>query len=420
VAYLLLGANFSQVPFEQLQTLDRHAEQLRSVYFSKNSDGMPQPGILISTCNRFEVYLDSQNPEADTKRIWQATAQVTGMTRDQVSTILKVTSGTAVAQHLYQVASGLQSMVVGESEITGQVRSALRFSQSHGQISGLLNVLFQSALATAKKVSARTGLGSAGRSIIATAIGLLGRADSRAKVLVLGTGAYARVVVNTLQKSGYNDITTFSFTGRAAAFAAKHSTIAAPHNDLGLLMQDADLVIAASGRTKHAVGYHLAKQVSQNRVSPLQIVDVALSPSVSPAAYELPNIQVLDLDFISRHVPAEHHEAIHEANGIVAAELERFLTEQQARRLAPAISALKIRVDKWVAAETARVAKESGSEAASEVRRSLVRITNAMLHEPMVQAKALAANDKLQDLDSAIAKIANLEELVGTVHGYQI
>ena len=420
MAFLLLGANFSQVPFEQLQTLDRYSEQLRSAYFSKDPAGTSCPGVLISTCNRFEVYLETQNSDSDVKRILRATAEQTGLSLDQVSSILKVTSGSAVTEHLFQVASGLQSMVVGEGEITGQVRAALKYAQTHGQISGPLNGLFQSALATAKKVATTTGLGNVGRSIIATAINLLEPQNTDAKVLVIGTGAYARVVVSALKRAGYQRITTFSFTGRAQSFSSKYGTTAATTEDLGTLMSQAQVVIAASGRTKHAIGYHLAKQVSEARSDKLQIVDVALNPSVSPAAYSLPNVQVLDLEFIGSHVPAEHHESILLANQIVASELERFVTEQQARRLAPAISALKLRVAEWVEAETARVSSEAGLEAATEVRRSLLRITNAMLHEPMIQAKALASNPKPQNLDSAIAQIAQLEELVGTSHGYQI
>ena len=181
--------------------------------------------VLLATCNRLEVYLDAERFHDALEAVIDLLAA--GRTdpvvaRDEIAGMLQVRVGTPVAAHLFAVASGLDSMVVGEAEISGQVAAALRHAQAAGSVTPSLNLLFQSASRTAKRVASSTGLGAAGRSVASVALDVaetwVGNWDA-ATVLLIGTGSFARVIVAALRSRGCRQIRVFSASGRADEFA---------------------------------------------------------------------------------------------------------------------------------------------------------------------------------------------------------
>jgi len=344
-------------------------------------------------------------------------SQISGLDVDYVSKVLHVSFGSSVAQHLYSVASGLESMIVGEGEISGQVRRALQESHDSGAATPGLEQLFQTASTVAKRVSTETGLGAAGRSIIATGLELF---EARfgllagKRVLVFGTGAYARVSVAALQRLGVAEILVYSESGRAEEFSSNRETTPVERGGLRRALASVDAVVTASGSRNYSISLHLAQdvlelQAAERREPGLKIVDVALAQSVAPRAYELDGVDILDLEYIHRNAPAEHAEAILAANQIVVEAVAEFEAGQAARSVDPMISALRAHIGAWVTEEVERVRKRAGAETAEEVARSLNRVTNALLHTPTVQAKELAKAGNQKDYAKAVKTLFGID-----------
>lgn len=418
MVFVLLGANYNDIPLEQLENLERHTNEIRQTLLKPNSANSPiLGGVLIGTCNRFEVYLDAENFYGSVDETIRVVSQVSGMDVDYVSKVLHVSIGSSVAQHLYSVASGLESMIVGEGEISGQVRRALQESHDAGTATSGLQQLFQTASTVAKRVSSETGLGAAGRSIIATGLELFEArfgALAGKKVLVFGTGAYARVSVAALQRLGVAEILVYSESGRAEDFSSNRETTPVERGGLRRALADVDAVVTASGSRNYSISLHLAQDVlelqkAEGREAGLKIVDVSLAQSVAPRAYDLPGVNILDLEYIHRNAPAEHAEAIMAANQLVLEAVAEFEAEQAARSVDPMISALRAHIGGWVEEEIERVRKRAGDETADEVARSLTRVTNAMLHTPTVNAKELAKAGNQKDYAKAVKTLFGID-----------
>ena len=417
MVFVLLGASYNDVPLEQLESLERHTDKIRSALLgSAAASEIISGGVLIGTCNRFEVYLDTDHFHQAVEHTIRVVAETSGLDADYVSKVLHVSNGSSVAQHLYAVASGLESMIVGEGEITGQVKRAFKESQDAGFSSPSLNALFQTAANVAKQVSNKTGLGAAGRSIISAAIDIHEAEHESVQgkqVLIMGTGAYARVIVAALQRAGCHNILVYSSSGRAELFSESHDTCALEPSELGLALAKVDLVITASGGTTHSIDAGLAADAAAARVAegrgPLSIIDVALHASVAPEVYSISGINVLDLNAIRVKAPQEHAESILQAQDIVAQAVEEFEVEQASRKIDPVISALRAHVGVWVDEEVERVRKRSGDDAAAEVAHSLHRVTNALLHAPTVNGKELAKSGNQADYVQAVKTLFGID-----------
>lgn len=427
MAFVLLGSDFQQSPLEELESLERHADEIRDGL--TESQGFFYGAVVISTCNRFEVYLDTDDFHAAVEQVVKTVAEVSGLSPDHCSKLLRVSYGDSVAQHLYSVASGLESMIIGEGEIAGQVKRSLQEAQIRKQVSSSLQRLFQSAAAVSKRVSAQTGLGAAGRSIINAGLDLYeanhGALDGKS-VLLMGTGAYARVIVAALKRANCAQIYSYSATGRAELFSEGHGTVALSANsltsgELAGTMATIDLAVTASGGATPSINFHLAQKVAQLREDPLTIIDVTLSGGVSKSVLELPDFKVYTLEAIREFAPAEHAESVLTAQEIVRESVASFEAEETARQVDPMVAALRSHVTAWVKEEIERVRRKSGDAAADEVGHSLNRVVNALLHTPSVNAKSLAQDGNHSDYLAAIKTLFNIDlqaELpTGEAHG---
>ena len=396
MVFVLLGTNYNDIPLEQLEILEHHTNQIRDALLA-NTEKL-QGGVLIGTCNRFEVYLETDDYHWAIEETIRVVSSVSGLPADYVSKVLRVSFGSAVAQHLYSVASGLESMVIGESEIAGQVRRSLSEAQVGNTTTTALNQLFQTASMVSKRVASETGLGAAGRSIIATGLELFEArfgAIRGKRVLIFGTGAYARISVAALQRLGVAEILVYSESGRADEFSSNRETTPVYRGGLRRALAEVDLVVTASGSRNYSISLHLAQDVlalqQELAFEPkLNVIDVALAQSVAPRAYELPGVNILDLEYIHKHAPAEHSDAVTAANEIVLDAVAAFEAEQAARTVDPLISGLRSHIAGWVTEEIERVRRRAGDETADEVARSLNRVANALLHTPTVNAKEWA------------------------------
>jgi glutamyl-tRNA reductase len=307
-----------------------------------------------------------------------------------------VHQGADAAAHLFAVTSGLESVVVGEDEISGQVRRALDAARADGLTSGELERLFQKATHTSRGVRNRTQLRGAHRSLVRLALDL---ASSRiaewgaARVVLVGTGRYAARTVDALRARGAGDIHVFSPSGRAESFAAQRGLV--PATDFAAAVAEADVVITC---TADAV-VHADAFVPGHRVL---VIDLGLPRNVDPAVGAVEAVELLDLETIRLHAPLEEFSAHADARAIVGDAATEFHADREA---GPAITALRGDVLKIVEDEIAR-ARARG--AGDDVESALRHLAGVLLHRPSVRIKELAVEGRIDEARAALELLHGL------------
>ena len=332
--------------------------------------GLAAGAVPLATCNRAELYLDVQDPAAAhaAARSLLADGAVAG------SALRVLISRRAVA-HLFSVASGLESMVVGEREIVGQVRAALAEARAAGTTTGVLAEAFGQALRVSRAIEAATGLGSAGRSLVGRALDLVEPVDwGRARCLLVGTGSYAGACLAALQSRGVRDVRVFSGSGRGRQFAVNHGVRATA--DLPGALAEVDVVVTCSGTGGTLLAAHLVTAARAGDDRPLVVLDLALERDVEPAVGALPGVRLVTLRDVAAATPAADG-PVRAAQEMVDRAAVRFEADRRAREW-----------DRAVVARRAEVLAGLGER--QDVPPADRRRVHAALHGPTVQARAAA------------------------------
>ena len=391
---MVLGASHHDLELTELDRLTGNPDllSLGLAELSARADSPVAGLVVVATCNRLEIYVDAARFHDAIDEVTGVVSAVTGIPVDDVSGLLKVRVGAPVAAQLFTVTAGLDSMVVGEAEIGGQVARAFRTAQEAGTTSTAINLLFQSAARTAKQVATDTGLGAAGRSIASVALDIVsGTTDLvGAHAVIIGTGAYARVVAAELRHRGSGRLSVFSPSGRATAFADRHHAEPIAADQLASALVKADLVVSCSGSAVPVIDEALLSAVLELRDMPLPIIDLALHADVAPAARTVPGVQLVDLHTVSEQADPAHLSAVTHAQDIVIAGVAAFEDRMAVRRLDPAVVALRQHISGAVEKEMLRLRAKYPSEIAADVELALHRVTQSLLHTPTLRAKELA------------------------------
>lgn len=357
--------------------------------------------VVLATCNRFEAYLDIDEPltggeAVAVESVVEAMAAASDVPVDLLRASVAVHQGPDAAAHLFAVTSGLESVVVGEDEISGQVRRALDAARAAGQTSSELERLFQKATHTSRGVRNRTQLRGAHRSLVRLALEL---ASSRvadwaaARVVLVGTGRYAARTVDALRARGAGDIHVFSPSGRAEAFAAQRGLL--PVSDFATAAAEADVVITC---TADAV-VHADAFAPGHRVL---VIDLGLPRNVDPAVGAVAGVELLDLETIRLHAPLAEFSAHADARAIVG----DAATEFHADRLAgPAITALRGDV---LAIVDDEIARARGRGAGDDVEAALRHLAGVLLHRPSVRIRELAVEGRIDEARAALELLHGL------------
>ena len=357
--------------------------------------------VVLATCNRFEAYLDIDEPltggeAVAAESVIEAMADASGVSVDLLRASVAVHQGADAAAHLFAVTSGLESMSVGEDEISGQVRRALDAARADGMTSSELERLFQKATHTSRGVRNRTQLRGAHRSLVRLALEL---ASSRvaewaaAKIVLVGTGKYAVRTVEALRARGAGDIHVFSPSGRAEAFAAQHGLI--PVSDFAAAVAQADVVITCTAdAVVHADAFTPGRRVL--------VIDLGLPRNVDPAVGAVDAVELLDLETIRLHAPLAEFSAHADARAIVGDAATEFHADREA---GPAITALRGDVLRIVDAEIAR-ARSRG--AGDDVEAALRHLAGVLLHQPSVRIRELAVEGRIDEARTALELLHGL------------
>lgn len=381
--------------------------------------------VILSTCNRFEIYCEvPAGLDADAARhaVLAVVSACSGIRFADIASAFACYTGPSVAEHLFAVAAGLDSAVVGEREIAGQIRRALTAAQASGAACGGLIRLFQAASRTAKDVGARTALGEAGRSIVSVALELAAGKSRRAglsemSAVVFGTGAYAGSTLALLRARHCPNISIYSSSGRAEAFAATRGATALKPAELPAAIRQADVVIGCSGRGQRNSASFL-RQFRQGATGPLVVVDLALGRDFDPDIALLPNVEVITLETVRLAAPQAHLETLRDAAALVQQAARRFEEAQNTRLMDPAIVALRWHAQEVLNAEVDRVRAQHGPTATSEaVEAALRRMLRQLLHLPTSRARELAAAGRHDDYSEALEVLFGLDiSLIGRHH----
>jgi glutamyl-tRNA reductase len=393
MSVLLVGTSHHHAPVEVRERVALDGPAAAAVA-ARLADAVGE-AVCLSTCNRTEIYVAGDGGPAESA----ARAVFVELGGTEIEPLLYRLHGGAAALHAMRVAAGLDSMVPGEGEILGQVRSALEAGKPGPQ----LDRLFRQALYAGKKVRAETAISESPTSVASAAAALakqvFGDLDGRS-VLVVGAGQTAELAARNLAKRGAEIVAIANRAGgeRGPALASQVGARALSLEDLEGVLNEVDVVISSTSAGGYVLGApEIASALARRKGMPLLLIDIAVPRDVDPAVHALDGCYLFDIDDLQsvvEHTLAGRLEEASRAEAIAAAEAERFIEWQSSREVVPAIAELRERAEAIRAGELARaegvLARLSDSE-----RRLLESVTagivNKLLHLPTVRLKEAAA-----------------------------
>ncbi|GGS62824.1 glutamyl-tRNA reductase [Planobispora rosea] len=419
MSVLVVGLSHRTAPVALLERVSVSGDRLVKLLHDVHVAAGVAEAMVVSTCNRVEVYAVVDRFHAVVNEVSELLSVHSGVPKEQLTPHLYVHYEDRAVEHLFSVGAGLDSMVVGEGQILGQVRQALRLAQEQGTLGATLNDLVQQALRVGKRCHAETGIDRAGASLVGVGLTLaarvLGPIQGR-RALVVGAGSMSALSAATLQRAGVSDIVVVNRTHeRAVRLAQTVGGRAAPFADLAAELAEADLVISCTGATDVVV--------TADMVTPREmfLLDLALPHDVDPAVRLLPGVTLVDLESMQEggaDTGADDGgrvEAVAAVRGIVAEEVAAYLSAERAARVTPTVVALRSKAADVVEAELGRLVSrvpEIEGRIRDEVTQTVRRVVDKLLHEPTVRVKQLAESPAGDHYAEALRELFNLNPKV--------
>jgi glutamyl-tRNA reductase len=420
VSFVVIGLNHRTVPLGILERVTVSASVLPKALVDLAGREHLAEVAVLSTCNRTEVYAFCTKFHPALADVSEFLAERAGMSADALNEHIYSYYDEAAITHLFGVAAGVDSMILGEGEILGQVKEAIKVAEAEGTAQQALSRVFRHAIEVGKRSRAETGINRGAVSISSAAVALaadeLGSLVDR-RVLVLGAGEMGEGIARALAGSGVAELTVTGLgTERSGDVAAKVGGKAMPLSGLDDALVNVDVVMSSTGATEFVLDRDRLAAAMQRRFDrPLLIVDIAVPRDVDPAVALLSGITLLDMDdlraFAEQSLDQRRRE-VSRVHRIVASERERFQAEHAAREVAPLISALRARAEELRLAELERYRKHlegldhKSLEAVDALTRGLVA---KLLHEPTVRVKSAAGSGRGQLYADALEALFNLE-----------
>jgi glutamyl-tRNA reductase len=394
VNLLSVGASYRTADVGILERLAIGEDALPSVLQRLVDQPYVGEAVVLSTCNRVEVYAAVTGFHGGLGDVCGVLAEHSGLSATDLAQHLYVHYDEAAVQHSFRVSAGLDSMVVGEAQILGQLRDAYHAATESDSAGRLLHELMQQALRVGKRAHAETGIDRAGQSVVTAALDVaathLGDLTGRT-ALVIGAGAMGALSVATLTRSGVGPLRISNRSAeRADRLAEAYGATAVPFDELDAALAAVDLVVSATAS--------ISPVLTRDRLAkagPLVVLDLAVPRDVAPDAGDIAGVTVIDIDGLAagrRALPAAAETAAVEQ--IVAAEVEHFLAWLRGADIAPTVAALRTRADDVVSAELRKLMArrpEFSAEQRADVSRTLHRVVQQLLHSPTVRVRQLAA-----------------------------
>ena len=403
----LVGGTHRTVPLDLRERLAFSAEQAAAALARFRERFPGREGVLLSTCNRVEFYAAGAEAAPPPEQIVSVLAECRGIDAGLLNPVLAQVEDEAVVRHLFGVASGLDSMVLGEPQILSQVKQAWALAQESRTSGPLTGGMFQAALRTAKRVATETALGRERTSIPSVAVadfasGVFERFDDK-RILLVGAGKMAAETLRYLREAGGRDVTVVNRTAsRAVELAAR---LAARPGDFAALEAElvaADLVVSTTGATEPVVSGELFARVEARRGGrPLVVLDLAVPRDFDPRIGDRPGVWLYCVDDLAAACEANRKSRQRElpaALAIVDEETRRFMGDLHHRATTPVIEQLRAG---WT---------ETGDAERAEIRQAFERYAAKLLHPPLASLRDESRSGTPHGLLDALRRLFDLRE----------
>ena len=413
MSVLVVGLSHRTAPVSVLERAAVPVEDIRKTIEELHDAEPIGEVLLLATCNRVEVYADVARFHPAVAEISTVIARQAGMQVHELADHLYVHFAEAAVEHMFSVASGLDSMVVGESQILGQMRSAYATGTEVGSVGTVLHELAQTALRVGKRAHSETGIDQAGASVVSVALdqarAVLGALEGTTAVVV-GAGSMGALSCATLKRYGVQDIVVANRSiDRAERLAASVGGRAVPLASVREAIANADILVCSTGAAGIVVD---ADQIGPRTERLLVVLDIALPHDVDPLVADLPGVTYVDLDRLRRAGAMVSDADVAAATAIVGDELREYLAEQQRLAVAPTVTALRARANEVIELEMARLdgrLPELSDVERREVADAVRRAVEKVLHAPTVRVKELASTPGGDQYAAALRELFDLD-----------
>ena len=402
---LMVGAASPGVPLDLLGRLAAREEAADGVCAAGCGSGAGE-AVVLSTCSRTEIYVVSAegSHKGLEQRLVEVLAGHAGLAPAEIRPYLRTLAGDEVVAHLFRVAAGLSSRLVGDADVAAQVRRAARDATRAGTLGPELGRVFAGAVAAARRAQRQSRLRgldlgrSLGRRAAELGLETLGGSPASAAAVVVGTGQMARAAVGGLRSQGVQPSVCGRDLGRAEALAGRTGG-ALLLGQLPSALADCDLVVCCTSAPEPIIEAHIVAAVTAGRRRPLVIVDLSVPRNVDLSVGGLTGVRLIDIEGLTDD-PVMHHDldpALKVAEAVVDEQVDAYLAAQRTRMVGPLIVALRARLEGVCRAELRRAGFEAVSE--HDLERAAAGITAKLLHTPISCAREAAAAGDAATLD---------------------
>jgi len=419
VSVVVVGLNHRTVPLELLERMNVSHARLPKVLGDLAGREHISEVVLLSTCHRTEVYAVAERYHGAVQDIRNVFSEMAFIPPEDFSDHLYTYFDDGAVNHLFSVAAGLDSVVLGESEILGQVRQAWQSAQEEGVAGSRLAALFRHALVAGKRARTETAIARGSTSLAHAAVDMAARRVGSLegkRILLLGAGDVGEsMAVAVAGIAGAQVFVANRTWDRAVALASRVGGRAVQLDGLASALTEADVLMTSTGAPSAIVDHtDLAPVVERRGGRPLLIVDVAMPRDIDPSVAELPGVELLDLDDVRAFVEAglaERRREVSKVRTIIDEERERFIDSVTAREVAPTIAALRERAEALRIAELGR--QRSRLEGLDPKQRDAVEavtrgVLAKLLHDPTVRLKDAAGTPRGDRLSDALRELFDL------------
>jgi glutamyl-tRNA reductase len=419
---LLVGISHRTAPVELRERVDFQTRGVAGALRALAERGSAREAVVVSTCNRSELYVACDEAAATRQDLVRFVSDYNGVPVSEVTPHMYEVVDLDVARHLFRVAAGLDSLVMGEPQILGQVKDAHTVASDAHTAGPVLNRLFHTSFAVGKRVRTETGLGSGAVSVSYAAVALARKIFgdlNRRSVAVIGAGEMGKLTALHMKAQGVQHITIVSRTMAHAARAAEAigGASAAPWEELDAVLSASDIVITATGAAATILTKaHIEAVMRPRRNRPLFIIDIALPRDVEAAAGEIEQVFLYNIDDLQATVRenlARRASEVSRAEAIVSEEVEKFGAWFRSRDVIPTVVALRERFEAIRRAELERLHFKLSTlppDARARVDEITHLIVEKLLLTPTEQLKSLSDADTVGAYSEALTRLFGLGE----------
>ncbi|MHB1130199.1 MAG: glutamyl-tRNA reductase [Ilumatobacteraceae bacterium] len=418
MSIVVMGVNHRSAPLDVIERVSISDEVLPKALYGLVSRDNVRETVVLSTCNRTEVYVVAEKFHGAYGDVRDFFCEISGLSADELQPHFYSQHDEAAVTHLFEVACGLDSVVIGESEILGQVKVAWEKAREHTTAHTTLNMLFRYAVEVGKRARTETAISSSTASISYAAVEMaresLGSLSGR-RMLVVGAGEMGTGIARALAGAGATDVVVLNrSTERAAKLAERVGAVVGDFNDLATALASADVVLTCTGSGETIITEQMVK-TARNTQQPLLIVDIAMPRDVEHSVGGVAGVTLHDLhdlrDWAQTGIEARKLE-VQQVREIVAYEVERFEQDFVARQAAPLIAELHQRVEKLRQVEIDRFSSRL-SDLSDAQREHVEVLTKAivakLLHAPSTQLKTSAGTPQGERISAALRDLFDIE-----------